>query len=85
MSSHSTPIPTTTAAATFFFDRRLNLITEKTLKKENQAFFDSLQVLTWNTSKLLMIPEEVLKFIPRSRNPMLLSNKAWDAIFSLGE
>lgn len=71
------------SAATFFFDRRLNLITEKTLKKENQAFFDSLQVLTWNTSKLLMIPEEVLKFIPRSMNPMLLSNKAWGAIFSL--
>ncbi|XP_072048432.1 25-hydroxyvitamin D-1 alpha hydroxylase, mitochondrial-like [Amphiura filiformis] len=71
------------SSATFLFDKRLNLITEKVLKKENQDFFDALQVLTLETAKLWTHPEKLIKNLPMSQNPILKSDKAWDKIFAI--
>ncbi|XP_072049592.1 1,25-dihydroxyvitamin D(3) 24-hydroxylase, mitochondrial-like [Amphiura filiformis] len=71
------------SSATFVFDKRLNLITEKVLKKENQDFFDALQVIALESSKLWSLPEKVINNLPESRNPILKSNKAWDVLFAI--
>ena len=72
-----------TASATFFFDKRLNLIKENELKKENREFFDAIQTLSSESVKLFTLPQKIMKMFPQSRNPILLSNKAWDVLFSL--
>ena len=71
------------ASATFFYDKKLNLIKEKVIKKENQDFFDALQTLTWETAKLMSIPVKILNMFPESRNPMKITDKCWDVLFSL--
>ena len=72
------------ASATFFFDKRLNLIKDEAIKKENQDFFDALQTMTLETAKIMSVPEEILNMFPESRNPIKISEKCWDVLFSLG-
>ncbi|XP_072048809.1 1,25-dihydroxyvitamin D(3) 24-hydroxylase, mitochondrial-like [Amphiura filiformis] len=71
--------------ATFFFDKRLDLITERVLKKENQEFFDALQVLAKETAKFFFLPAEVLNNLPKSRNPILKCDKSWDVLFAISK
>ncbi|XP_072048811.1 1,25-dihydroxyvitamin D(3) 24-hydroxylase, mitochondrial-like [Amphiura filiformis] len=71
------------SSTTYFFDKRLGLITERVLKKENQEFFDALQVLELETGKIFVLTAEVLNNLPKSRNPILKCNKAWDELFAI--
>ncbi|XP_072049593.1 1,25-dihydroxyvitamin D(3) 24-hydroxylase, mitochondrial-like [Amphiura filiformis] len=71
------------SSATYVFDKRLGLITEKVLKKENQEFVEAIEVLAWTAGKLFVLPPEVLNNLPKSLNPVIKSNKSWDELFAI--